>query len=641
MKRIPFFSRRRVDAGNTVTLFPFLAVLLCTMGALIMLLVVIAQKVRNESNEQQTATAAQRDSGLNKQLTLEEANEAKRRLLEIGEDIGLMTNELTNSRDTLDAKLVDARAKLAAFEEQTRRMRDEKKRLLAAADNLENSADAAAVTQQVDELKKQQDVLTELKSQIRKQIAANAAQKEMLSIIPYTGKSGTLRRPIFIECNEKGAVLQPEGVTLTMEDMVLPERADNPVAISMRAVRQYLIESNKLEPNEEPYPLFVVRPSGVMTFYSARDSLRSWAGEYGYELVGEKDIVEMPAANAELKYRVETQLAEKRKQLAPLIHAAIMEERRANANGRGGNYGFGSGSREYRVGSNGVERADGSPSGWRPRTGARNSDTNNGIVTATGSNNAATTSRVTGSQAAGSNVLGSSNTPELPNGAGGSDVNNGMSAIEAEAMTQKSTPLTDSLFANQNQTTSTQVENGEYTLEFVPSEQKVGSNADGSTASNVQSNDNTQNAPSNSNASNNNPPKTPSLPFSVSAQGTESRGDVTVTVSNKHDFGVPDYIDPIMISVQRTIRVRCEKDNLILLAQPGMRNTKRIPIEDTMLMAVEKFEGELDAYIKTWDSAGARSYWQPVLKVQVAPDAEERFNTLKLLLPSKLIIERE
>ena len=48
----PARHRRPAPASPSVSLFPFLAVLLCTMGALILLLVVIARQARLQAAQQ-------------------------------------------------------------------------------------------------------------------------------------------------------------------------------------------------------------------------------------------------------------------------------------------------------------------------------------------------------------------------------------------------------------------------------------------------------------------------------------------------------------------------------------------------------------------------------------------------------------
>src|SRR5215471_18192849 len=51
-------GRKRETAG--VSLFPFLAVLLCTMGALIVLLVILARRVEAQAREQHLMAVAER-----------------------------------------------------------------------------------------------------------------------------------------------------------------------------------------------------------------------------------------------------------------------------------------------------------------------------------------------------------------------------------------------------------------------------------------------------------------------------------------------------------------------------------------------------------------------------------------------------
>ena len=98
------------------------------------------------------------------------------------------------------------------------------------------------------------------------------------SIVPYEGPHGTKRRPIYIECRADGLVLQPEGVYFGVDDFEGPLDAGNPLDVGLRAVREYLaVQQGVLEGEKsEPYPLLLVRPSGIAYFYAGRTAMKSW-----------------------------------------------------------------------------------------------------------------------------------------------------------------------------------------------------------------------------------------------------------------------------------------------------------------------------------------------------------------------------
>ena len=74
--------RRATAASPGVSLFPFLAVLLCTMGALVVVLVVI-----NRQTRQKAVAAAEQDAAHDEQLAIAE------------EQLALQVSQLTKARD--------------------------------------------------------------------------------------------------------------------------------------------------------------------------------------------------------------------------------------------------------------------------------------------------------------------------------------------------------------------------------------------------------------------------------------------------------------------------------------------------------------------------------------------------------------
>ena len=69
--------RRRSSSGDEVTLFPFLAVLICTMGSLIVLLVVMVQQAKA------TAADRSRDRAQRQQAAADEAGEVQLQVEEL------------------------------------------------------------------------------------------------------------------------------------------------------------------------------------------------------------------------------------------------------------------------------------------------------------------------------------------------------------------------------------------------------------------------------------------------------------------------------------------------------------------------------------------------------------------------------
>jgi hypothetical protein len=302
--------RRKSPPKSTanVALFPFLAVLLCTMGALILLLVVIARQA-----QQQAAALAAGPSDQQKaaQETLE--------------DLEWTAARLRESRDKTSAQLAEERMKLSHIEDHTRRLRDQLAELASAADKLQQNdqLDQKGRDLKRDELAKLNAKVAKAKSDLENALAANKGTTEAYAIIPFAGKNGTRRRPIYIECRADAIILQPEGIVLSEEDFTLAASPANPLAASLRAAREYLTRKSRYGDNtDEPYPLLLVRPNGIGAYWAAREAMLSWGDEFGYELIDEDWKLDFPPSDVGLESCLKLAINESRRQQARLVQQA-------------------------------------------------------------------------------------------------------------------------------------------------------------------------------------------------------------------------------------------------------------------------------------------------------------------------------
>jgi hypothetical protein len=294
-----------------VSLFPFLAVLLCTMGALIVVLVVIARHAHLQVAEAaRRATAAAADSELT----------AKRGELE------WRISELTSSRDGTQKLLADKQLELSHLEEHARRLKDQLDEAAAAREHF--SELAAGDARENDELKNRLSRLNfeaeRTKTEIDKLRGKSGNRGDSYAIIPYRGPSETRRRPIYIECRKDAVLLQPEGIALTEHDFTVDLGPSNPLVSALRAASEHHRRNQFAGKGEAgtPYPLFIVRPDGIMMWYAARAAITSWGSEFGYELVGQDWSVEFPPPDPMLTLAMRQAVSEGRLRQAYLARAA-------------------------------------------------------------------------------------------------------------------------------------------------------------------------------------------------------------------------------------------------------------------------------------------------------------------------------
>lgn len=256
-------SRRTPAPAPTISLFPFLAVLLCTMGALLVLLVLFSRSASQAGAR--VADAAIDDL----ELALENVRWRRDRLEEV--------------RQKTSDDLSRARMALAGVEENTRALEDDIDRLAREAEALEAAAEAA----DSGEVAALEERLTSARESLDLARADLATRPPAYAVVPYVGKQGTHRRPIYIECSVDGVYLQPEGIRLAPGDFEGPPGPGNPLASALRAAREQIARAvpNPGDVATQPYPLMLVRPSGVMAYYAAREAIVSWGSEFGYQLI--------------------------------------------------------------------------------------------------------------------------------------------------------------------------------------------------------------------------------------------------------------------------------------------------------------------------------------------------------------------
>ena len=282
-------SRARAQSGPTISLFPFLAVLLCTMGALLVVLVIFSRSAK------ESAAAAAAEA----RVAAEAAVAAEREELELARDeLGWRIDHVRGIRDRSAEDLARARMQLAGTEEQARQLADELDALARVAEALEAGAEAGDEADVLDLERR----LAEARKALDEEKKRLAERPPAYAVVPFEGASGTRRRPLYIECCIDGVYLQPEGIRLGPADFEGPPGPGNPLASALRAAREHIARNpgESGDPNVQPYPLLLVRPSGVMAYYAARESIQSWGSEFGYQFVDEDWTLNYPPPDAAL-----------------------------------------------------------------------------------------------------------------------------------------------------------------------------------------------------------------------------------------------------------------------------------------------------------------------------------------------------
>jgi len=653
-------SRKQPLAGPTISLFPFLAVLLCMMGALLVLLVIFSRSAQ----QGETALESHERQQLEQELELARESLTWRR------------EQLAGVRERTAADLATARVQLAGVEENTRALQDELTRLERTAMALANGATP------VDDgtLRGLEERLKSAKESLEKARAEQKKKPPAYAVVPFTGRSGTHRRPLYIECCGDGVFLQPEGIRLSPTDFEGPAGPGNPLASALRAAREHVVamHGGSNDPAMQPYPLLLVRPSGVMAYYAARESIQSWGSDFGYQLIDEDWTLSFPPPDPTLAQIEKRVIEDSRARLAwlaevrPVRVAKPPQQYRAapsrggvvaeggpsvlgdqsrwdwknkppgtaGGGGDGSGSGTGSGGRPDGGGTAGGT-ASGSPRG-RFVAGSQRAGSGLGGTLAAGNAGEAGDANGTGEAGGSSNGTivggryggngsskfagGSPGGEALSGGAGGGapagsptptgdEVAGGGAAAARAGGVAGGTATTGSAAAAANGSTASSAAGG---LESGASQSGGGSAGGGSGPAMpglVQSGGSAggqAGAASGSSGS----------AASAAASLAQSRGKNWASLATQ-DRPIP---------LTRPIRLECAVNEFRLFDDSGRRVETRIPLDGDTALAIDPLVQAVHRRVDAWGIAGDRMYWKPQLVLSETADGRSRREDLERLL---------
>jgi len=588
-------NRTRRPTSVTMSLFPFLVVLMCTMGSLILLLVIIARQAQLQGAERASAHNA----------------EVLRDLKDAREWAQLEIEEYQYSRQKTESQLADARLALGHVEDHARQLRQKIARLEATWRELE-----ALPGEETD---RQQELAAQIE-RVRGEIARTeravaqargaASQRRSYSVVPYEGPHGTHRRPIYLECRADAVVLQPEGVVFGADDFAGPLGSGNSLDVALRAVREYLLRHQGFDREEpgEPYPLLLVRPQGIEAYYAARAAMGSWASEFGYELIGDDWELEFPPSDPQLAAEVAQAVATARARQQRLIAAS------PSLSGRRSPAGFVVSARRGGL----VPRGgwgDGEASAYQPkRPFGRFGSQYDG----------------SGDRAEGGASEGGGGTFE--GGAGTSGSAGGASGSEGDAFGGGI-----GAFGGQGSTFEGEGSASRDAGRTLGADGPEASGAPFGTAGETRS------APSGAPDWAAGRPPAPEFGSGGQAGAGTSADNPPPCLAKVRgrNWGLPNAAEG-WVPITVPVRVDCLRDRLILVPEKGLGEARTILLGPRTEDAVDELVSAVWEYTERWGSAGNGMYWRPVLTLHVGPNADTRYSDLKTLLHgSGLGVERK
>jgi hypothetical protein len=302
--------------NNSISLFPFLAVLVCAMGSLILLLLVMTRKMRQDQYVEQAAIVgsvasevdealAAQIAALEKQIASAELNlsslqanaqalrlsadESQVRITDLESELAQLQKKLedSDSGNLPVAQTLEESRKLKAEEVALiRQLKDTEKRLLSKQQQLAKAQDASNEASLA--LKEKHSDLLKLRDQVDEARSSLAKVSGTSTLLEFSNPTGTERTPIVVDVSGRGFEIYPNGIKITQADMEGFPVRDNPLLSAILAIHQHRSENSV---TGAPYVLLLVRPDGALPFYGAQRILTESNIHYGYELLEAKEVV--------------------------------------------------------------------------------------------------------------------------------------------------------------------------------------------------------------------------------------------------------------------------------------------------------------------------------------------------------------
>ncbi|MEZ6131012.1 MAG: hypothetical protein R3C59_20265 [Planctomycetaceae bacterium] len=331
----------RRSSQTKISLFPFLAVLVCTMGALILLLLVTSRRMNQQVNGSDSAIAASDQTSLSdagftgteidpfvlqpiqtrpaasnaaqseqtpppgalsiaelppaptsasilaeKRLKLtalqqqvEQQQELHRNLEQQMAQIRFRLQQAVSGSATHESELQDLNQLKHQQSELEQQLVEKQQMLAELTDDLETSSKTVEEAERV--LKARESALVSLRKIVDEAAAAGVNGTDQ-TVVEFTNSTGTRRSPIIVDVTDAGFELLPAGIRITADDMEGFPGNDNPLLAAVLALHEHRHHDSV---SVKPYVLLLVRPDGSMPFYTAQRTLTDAGIHFGYELL--------------------------------------------------------------------------------------------------------------------------------------------------------------------------------------------------------------------------------------------------------------------------------------------------------------------------------------------------------------------
>ena len=281
----------RPAGSPALSLFPFLAVLICTMGALVLLLLAVTRQARlagvargrGQRTQQEDDRGPPRESA---QWRIEQLEEVAR-----GDRVATgrrPAGRWATSRTTPGG----SRQQLAPAY------------VRPAGEADRNGAGPSDGGGSRRELRPGRDAdWPRPSSGWTKPRTGRKPRPRSYAIVPYEGPNQTASPADLPGMpRRRRVVLQPENIVFSEADFDGPMGPGNPLAAALRAAREYLLAQGGFDPRAAASRIRCCwsGPAASSPYYAARAAMKSWGSEFGYELIGDDWKLHFPPPDPRL-----------------------------------------------------------------------------------------------------------------------------------------------------------------------------------------------------------------------------------------------------------------------------------------------------------------------------------------------------
>jgi hypothetical protein len=218
----------------TLSLFPFLSILTCTMGALSLLVAGLA--IGQADFGPSTELAGVRDGIVTNTVT---ADELKRLIAEA---------------EAIRQRLAQARAELARLQKEVAQNKADEKRILDLLGEHKQWRERVELLER--ELQRLRDEIAKLPPE-----TSQDPTKRTVRVVPLGSGKGI--RPTFVECTSTSLIIHPEGTCIFKSDI-----QDSPEFAK-------LVRETAAQRAQGKRVILLIRPDGVSTYWLAQQAARS------------------------------------------------------------------------------------------------------------------------------------------------------------------------------------------------------------------------------------------------------------------------------------------------------------------------------------------------------------------------------